>query len=140
MPQDVFIRQKQTVDFDDKVASISVAASAQLTPLAFIDTGLTYFRTRTGRRAFLAWIGNDVDAGGQAYITFHIYVNGNPIQKTPFNSFTQSIGETYNGHDQMAIKVPLPENALIEIRADNSDPVNAYGAYARLRVEYEDLN
>ncbi len=138
MAQEVYISQRQAIDFDDKVCSASVAASATLTALTFQDTGLTYFRTRTGRRGYLTFVGNSVAAGGDASITFHLYVNGNPIHQPPFNSFQQALGETYNGWSANAVRFQLPENAMIEIRCDNSDSATAYLSYARLRVEYEE--
>lgn len=139
MTLDVFLRDRQVIDAQDKVASVGVSANTTGTKLVF-DDGATFFVTRTGARPFLAQIANAVDPGGESAIRFHVKVNGTRIAKVPFDSFTQSVGETYKSDGRLAYALELPQGALIEIEADNSSTDTAYTAYARLRVEYESLN
>lgn len=141
--QEVYISPKPPVDFDDKVFQATVVAAATLTPLVLQDgSGLTFFRTRTGRRARLIFVGNAVQPGGEAAITFHIYVNGNPLMYPPYDRFKQALGETYNGWANVSVDIPLPENAMIQVMADNSDdtsPDEDWIVDARLRVVYEEF-
>lgn len=137
MAQEVFLYQKPVIDTDDKVCSVNVGAAATGTPLAFSD-GQTSFRTRVGKRARLASVANSVDPGAENLITFHILVNG-AYALPPYDTFTQSMGETYRGDSRIAVPVELPQGALIQIVADNADAATAWNAYARIRVEYEDL-
>lgn len=140
MSTEVFIRQKAVVDSDDKVFTGSATANTNGTKLTCSDSSRTHIITRTGRKARLVFVSNDAGSGGDAYLTFHIYVNGNPIQSAPYNSFSLSVGETYNPSGRMSVPVDLPQGALIEVLVDNSDAANAYTATVRLRVEYEDFN
>lgn len=139
---EVNIRTKPVTDADDMVFFKNILASASGTKLLLdsTDANSTFFRTRTGRKARLAFVGNAVGSGGDPYVTFHILVNGNRINKKPYDSFNQALGETFNGWANISAPVNLPENALVEVTADNSDSGNAYDAFCRVRVEYEDLN
>lgn len=135
----VSISNKPIIDFQDKVGSATISASATGTKLTF-DNSQTFFVTRTGARPFLAQVANAVSSGGEDKITFHVYVNGNRIAKVPFDNFQQALGETYRSDGRLASPLELPQGALIEVLADNSDGSTSYSAFARLRVEYEDLN
>lgn len=139
MTIDVFLRDRQVVDFQDKVGSVSVPANSTGTNLTF-DDGAAFFTTRTGLKPFLTNVSNDVDPGGENKIRFHLKVNGTRINKVPFDSFVQSLGETYKSDARLPYPIELPQGALIEIEAENSDGSTAYNAYSRLRVEYESLN
>lgn len=139
MAQPVVLYPKPVVDYQEFVFSDSVLASAAIQALTDQATSLKYGYLRTGRRARLAGVANAVSSGGDNFVTFHLYVNGNPIAQVPFNSFSLALGETYKGDNRQALVVDLPQGALIEVRCDNSDLANAYTATARLRVEYEDL-
>lgn len=137
MSQEVALRA-QAIDRDDKVASASIAASTT-TKLTFSD-GTTNFRTRTGRKGRLTFVGNDVDAGGETYLTFSILVNGARISDPLLSSFQQAIGETFDPSSSLSVPLELPQNALIEVSVTNSNGSTAYNAFIRLRVEYEPLN
>lgn len=139
MSQEVIVHQKPVVDRDDRIGTVNVAASGVATPVVWGDTGLNYFRTRTGRRARLTFLGNAVDPGGESFITFHVLVNGAKLLP-PYDSFTQALGETFNGWASLSLPVELPQNAMVQVIADNSDSANAYNVYNRVRIEYEDLN
>lgn len=137
MAQEVYVYPNRVVDSDDKTATVNAVASTNGQKLVFDSDGQTFFRTRTGRRARLAFVGNAVDSGGETYITFHIYSNGN-LLRAPYNSFQQALGETFKGSERLQVPIELPQNAMIEITVDNTD-TNAYHAFARLRVEYEEF-
>lgn len=139
MAQEVYIRQKAVLDIDDVVGTVLVTANSTGTQLIWNKGGLGYIRTRTGHKARLAFVGNNVDPGGESVVTFHIYVNGNQLQP-PYDSFTQALGITYDPSGRLVAPVDLPQNAMIEVRADNTDPATDYNAFIRLRIEYEDLS
>lgn len=137
--QEVWVSQKRAIDFDDLTAQkTSLANSDGETALTW-PSGLDYMRTRTGRRGFLTFVGNSTDAGGANYITFHVKINGNRIAVPPLDSFTQAMGETYNGWAQWIHKIEIPAGAHVQVTAENSDAGNSYGVYARLRFEYEEF-
>ena len=139
MSQQVFINQKPAIDFDDFVGSVSNGPSSNANAIKWQSPGQTYFRTRTGQKAYLVFIGNAVDPGGESKITFHVRVNG-AFLRPPYDAFTQAMGETYNGWATLFARIELPQNAMIEVISDNSDGVNTYVSYARARIEYESLN
>lgn len=138
MPQEVIINQKPSIDFQDKVASGTINASATGTKLTFED-GNTYFVIRNGARARLVQVANSVQSGAEEQITFHILINGSRISKQPFDKFSQALGETYRSDGRLGVPIDLPQGALVEISCDNADSANNWLAYARLRIEYEDL-
>lgn len=137
MSQEVAIHS-QAIDFDDKTAQVNLGATSTDTPLVFDDSGIAYFFTRTGRRGRLTFVGNAVDTGGETKVTFHIKINGTRLQP-PYNSFQQALGVTYDGWSSLSVPLDLPQGAMIEVTADNSDSTT-YNAFVRLRVEYESLN
>lgn len=141
MATEVFVYPKPVVDSDDMVGSALIVKGTTGTKLTFLQSGQTFFRTRTGRKARLVFLGNAVDAGGESVITFHVKVN-NVLLPPPYESFQQAMGTTYDAETRLAVPVELPQNALVEVLCDNStDPSSGtdYNAYARVRVEYEDL-
>ncbi len=137
--QEVWISQKRAVDADDLTCTLSALANSDGDKALNFPSGNDHFRTRTGRRAFLTFVGNAVDAGGATQITFHLKVNGNRIARQPLDSFSQAMGETYNGWAQWIVRISLPENAMVQLSAENADTGNTYGVYGRIRVEYEDF-
>lgn len=138
MAQEVYVYPKQVVDFDDVLATANILASTTGTKLTFNKNNQTFIRTRTGRRCRFVFVGNNVDPGGESSITFHIYINGT-LLSPPYDSFQQALGLTYDPQSRNITPIDLPQNALVEIVADNSSGT-AYNAFARLRIEYEDLN
>lgn len=139
MSQEVFINQKKVVDVDDVTATASILANTTATKLTFSKNNAAFLVTRVGRRGRLVHVGNAVDAGGEAVLTFHILVNGTRIGFQPYDSFQQAMGLTYDGQNRIAVPIDLPQGAYIEIAVDNSSLTTAYSAYARLRIEYEDF-
>lgn len=136
---EVIIRQNATLNVDDKLCSVSLGSGAAETLMTFTD-GRTYFYTRTGRRARLMFVGNAVDPGYELYIHFHVYINGTRALP-PYDDFSQAIGLTYDPGARMAVPMDLPQGALIQVKADAPGAVftSNGGAYARLRIEYEDF-
>lgn len=137
MPIEVIVHQKPVLDADDKVGSATIPKTGASTALTF-DNNLDYFYTRTGSRGRLVAVGNDVDAGGTSHITFHIHVNGSRIAKIPFDNFTQALGAVYDTNSGRIPPIDLPQGAHIQVVCENNDTTTDYGAYIRLRVEYED--
>jgi hypothetical protein len=133
--QEVFINQNPVIDSDDKVGSASITHGAGEIPLVYED-GLDYFRTRTGRRARLVFTGNAVDAGGESVITFHVYANGVRLPP-PHASFQQALGATYDPQSRLAVPVNIPQNAYVQVKAENSHATDDFTAYVRVRLEYE---
>lgn len=136
MATEVYLYSKRVYDFDDVNGQVNALASTNDQKIVFANNGLTYIRTRTGRKARLAFVGNAVDAGGEPYITFHIVVNGAKA-RPPYDSFQLALGVTYDGSDRLQVPVDLPQNAMVEVIVDNSN-ASAFNAYIRIRIEYED--
>lgn len=137
MPQQVSIYPRNIVDQDDKNGSVLVPTTGATTRLVFGD-GQSNFRTRTGRRCFISFIGNAVDPGGETQVMFHVLVNGARLQQ-PYDSFQQAMGLTYDGNSNMNLRLEVPQNAMIEVTAENADTATAYNAFIRMRVDYEEL-
>lgn len=144
MSTEVFVRQKRVVDSDDVLAQYVTAGAPASVPaastvkLTFNKTNSTNFVLRGGVKARCVFIGNDVDSGGSPYLTFQLLVNGNMFP-APYNSFTQAVGTTYTPGNSFTIPFDLPQNALIECVVINSNVTTAYGAFLRMRIEYEEI-
>lgn len=110
----------------DVFAKINVAASAN-------GTEIVNFRARTGFKTKI-YIGNDVDAGGDAYVTLHLEVNRSRVY--PWDAFTIAAGVTY---DERTLSGPIevPQGAEVRIIADNSDSANGYNVTCRVKVVIE---
>lgn len=138
MSNEVVIYPKRAIDIDDVLATVNVLANTTGTKLVFNKLNSTSLRTRTGQKARLVFVGNAVDAGGESVVTFHVLINGT-LLPSPYDSFQQALGVTYDPQSRNSVPLDLPQNALIEITADNSS-ATAYNAFARMRIEYESLN
>ncbi len=126
---EVIVHQKPVVDFDDKVAQVTVAASA-------VDTEILTFRTRTGRRARLVGFAFARDSGGEAYVTVRLLSNGAEVYS--YGSSVNQWSDPAN-INRLPVPVDLPQNAYIQVVASNSNTTDGYATTARVQVEYEDF-
>jgi hypothetical protein len=130
----VQLKTKPVTDYQDLYNSAAVTASAGTdgnAPVTVVSD-----RVRVGSRAFLAKLGNAIQAGGENYVTFRLLLNGSRLW--PYDGSQNQWGDPANLQDLPA-RLELPQGAMIQIQCDNSDPSNAYVATARLFIEYEDF-
>jgi len=134
MSEEVLIRSRPIVDFDDKYLSANIPVNAGNGTIA--PGTVLSFNTRTGKQAFLTKLGNAVQAGGESSITFRVLVNGARLH--PYDGSQNQWGDP-SLLQGLPVRIALPQNALIKIECDNSDTANIWTATARVFVEYEDF-
>lgn len=130
----VELKSKPIIDYQDLYSNATVTAAAGTAGNAPVT--VIADRVRVGKRAFLAKLGNAVQAGGESYITFRVLLNGSRLW--PYDGSQNQWGDPANLQD-LPSRLELSQGALIQIRCDNSDPSNSYVATARLFIEYEDF-
>lgn len=124
------LRKKPVVDDGGAYANVT-AVKAKTTLIASL-------RLKTGVRAFLVKLGNAVSAGAEAYISWSLLVNGAAVDARYIN-FANMITDPADPESQLPFEIELPQGALVELYAANSDAANDYGVTGQLQVYYTDL-
>lgn len=92
---------------------------------------------KNGCRAFLLAVRNSVSAGGEDFILFSVRINGQPLED--FDRFKNQIAAPEAQNGQLVIRRELPQGALLDFIAVNTDAATDYSATVKLEIGYEAL-
>jgi hypothetical protein len=142
----VRIASKPVVDSDDLyiTGSVSASGSGVLLDNTLYPSGGFWpagFRTRHGKQGYIVGIRNAVSAGGSAYATFHLLLDGVRAHSQPakaYGSFPNQLGDPAQD-TYLPVRIPVGQGQLVQATADNSDGSNAYDFTVRVLIEYEDI-
>jgi hypothetical protein len=109
-----------------------------VTAVKAVTTLIASVRLKTGVRAYLVKIGNAVSAGAEDYITWTLKVNGEALDAR-YVDFSNMITDPSNPEAQLPFEYELPQGALVELYAANSDAANDYGVTGQVQIYYTDL-
>lgn len=127
MPR-VIIDSEPVVDKDEFYGSVQCPAAGAVV--------VGSVRTYTGKRAAIVSYNNAVSSGGETSIKFYLRVN--QVGVHPFNG-TQVQWGTPENPTPLEIPVDVPQGALVDVYAVNSDGSNAYDVTARVIIHYKDI-
>lgn len=126
----VVVQGKETVFFDRAYARVALSQNTNLTLI-------TSQRCRTGLQPYLTIYAQQIDAGGNAYVTWHLYRNGQPWY--PFHSHTDQVGSPFD-QSRLPVAMRAEQGDLLEIYADlGAAGAGTFNALGLLVVEYFDL-
>jgi hypothetical protein len=125
------LRNKPVIDDDGDYQNASI-------PKSGVDTVVASKRLKTGVRAYLVKIGNAVSAGAETYIKWNLRVNGAPLDQR-FADFMNMITDPANPEAQLAKEYEVPQGALVELYAVNSDTTADYSVTGSIQIYYTDL-
>lgn len=141
----VHIAGKPVIDSDDLYCTGAIAGAGTgvvidntLYPSGGFWPGS--FRTRCGKQGFITAIRNAVSAGGAAYATFHLLVDGVRVHSQPakgFGSFPNQLGDP-SQDTYLSVRIPVGQGSTVQVTGDNSDS-SSYDFTARVLIEYEDF-
>lgn len=122
------------IDYDEKyaTATAAVAASASVPTRTTILT----LQVKPGKQAWLQFLGNAVQAGGDTFMTFRLLVNRSPYY--PFDGSLNQWAPPESNFD-LPVAYELPTSCEVQIVVDNSDASNTYTGTGRIRIVYTDF-
>lgn len=102
-------------------------------------TRIARIQCRSGLRPFLTVYAQEMaTAGGIDYVTWHLYVNGQP--QPPYHSHNNQVASPY-GDNRLPVPIRLEQGAVVEIYADlGAAGAGNFNAVGRLIIEYKDLD
>lgn len=129
-----YIDRKDIIDVDDKYATVTAAvATGATTPTR---TTVLTLQSKPGKSSYLYFLGNAIQAGGEAYVTFRLLING--ASYYPYDGTLNQWADP-SSNIELPIQYEIPVGSKVEIVADNSDTGNTYSATARIRIAYVDF-
>lgn len=127
----VQIAREQVVDFEDRQAQVSVAASG-------LDTTILSFTLKNYFRCFIAFVGDAWDPGMDTYFTKRLKVNGATVYQ--FRDSTVQWAQPSQPSQEISPWIEVPMGSTILYQGNLSTAGAAGNAVARIRVYYVPLN
>lgn len=128
------INRENIIDYDEKYATVT-AAVATAGPIP-VETEIFNFRVKPGKKPYLSFVANSVQAGGGDFITFVLKINNSPFY--PFDGSLNQWAPPESNYD-LPVPFELPVGCTVSVVARNSDTSTTYASTARVRIVYIDF-
>ncbi len=123
------LNDSEIIDYDERYETVTAAVSATTDVIAA-------FRVKPGKKAWLKFLGNNVQAGGADKITFRFLVNNVPYY--PFDGSLNQWADPQSNFN-LPVTLELPTSCTVGVSATNSDSGVTYTATARIKIVYSDF-
>lgn len=127
----VVVQKRQPTFWDESYTQPPTSITSGAAPVRIAS-----IRCRTGLQPYLTMYSQQIDAGGVATVTWHLFRNG--VQMYPYHAHNN---QTSAPQDNVKLPVPirLEQDDFIEVYVEQTSG-SAQNAIARIMVEYDDLD